>query len=169
MKDQWVASVLIVPVLFLAFTTWWNYSEARQARIDSLQIDRVTLVQDSGKELDLALATYFHSISDEGLAAKGMKMPGDASVKTVAETKLAVAQARQTARKALMEHSSDVQRLRGTFDESASKQYMASLAEVSDTIENGATINKTGQNISVLSKLVVKRNALVDGVMDKVS
>lgn len=168
-KNEKVATALIIPILFLSFTTWWNYSEAQEARIKALQIDRITLVQDSGKELDLALASYYHSISDLGLAERGLKMPGDAKVVPVEKAKIAVVEARKEARTALVEHASDIQRLRGAFDVNASSQYMTSLAAINETIEHGASINKTGQNITTLSKLVVSRNELVDAAMDKVS
>lgn len=69
----------------------------------------------------------------------------------------------------LAEHASDVQRLRGSLNEAASSQYMTALANIDTTVESDVDINRTGANITALSKLVVARNALVDSAMAKIS
>lgn len=169
LKSQWLATALLIPLAFFILQTYAARQDAREARVQAVNVDRITKIQDSGKALDLALASYFQSISDLGLAERHLRMPGAYKDLPVETAQASVIEHREAARKALAEHASDVQRLRGTLDDNASKQYMAALANVNATVESEANIGSTGQNITALSKLVVARNALVDKAMSKVS
>jgi hypothetical protein len=169
LKSQWLATVLILPLGFLGLQTYIARQDAREARAQSVNVDRISHVQESGKALDLALAAYFQSVSELGLAERHLQMPGTYSAKPVPQAQADVLTARTEARRALAEHGADVQALRGTFDEVASTRYMAELANISATVERDADIAHTGSNITSLSKLVVARNALVDQAMQKVT
>lgn len=168
LKSQWLATVLVVPLAFFGLQTYVARQDAREARIQSINVDRISKIQDSGKALDLALAAYFQSISELGLAERHLRMPGTYADTPVPQAQAAVVEARNGARKALADHASDVQRLRGSLDPAASQRYMAALADINATVEGDADIDRTGANITALSKLVVARNALVDQAMKKV-
>lgn len=159
---------LLVAVIVLGVQVKIARDDAREARIQSINVDRMSKIQDSGKALDLALAAYFQSISELGLAERHLRMPGAYGDTPVPQAQAAVVEARKEARKALADHASDVQRLRGSLDPTASQRYMAALADINSTVEGDANIDRTGANITALSKLVVARNALVDQAMKKV-
>jgi hypothetical protein len=159
---------LLVAVIVLGVQVKIARDDAREARFQSINLDRMSKIQDSGKALDLALAAYFQSISDLGLAERELRMPGTYADTPVPQAQAAVVEARRQARIALADHASDVQRLRGSLDAAASRRYMATLADINTTVEGNADIDRTGANITALGKLVVARNALVDEAMKKV-
>ena len=165
LKSQWLATVLVIPIGFLIANAVIANQQAREARIQSVNVDRISKVQESGKALDLALASYFQSIAELGLAERELQMPNGYENIEVPDAHMAVVEAREQARVALAEHGSDVQSLRGTLDPDAVMNYMAALAAINDTIENNADINRTGENITALSDLVMARNAMVDEAM----
>lgn len=169
LKSQWLATALVIPLCFFILQTHTARQDAKEARVQSINVDRITKIQDSGKALDLALAGYFQSIADLGLAERQLRMPGDFKTKPVDVAQASVVQHRDEARNALAEHASDVQRLRGALEEDASTQYMAALATISTTVEGSADIENTGKYITVLSRLVVARNAMVDKAVNKIS
>lgn len=168
LKSQWLATVLVVPLAFFGLQTYVARQDVKEARVQSINVDRLSKIQDSGKALDLALAAYFQSISELGLAERHLRMPGTYADTPVPQAQAAVVEARKEARKALADHASDVQRLRGSLDPAASKRYVAALANINAAVEGDANIDRTGANITALSKLVVARNALVDQAMKKV-
>lgn len=165
LKSQWLATVLLIPIGFLVANAVIANQQAREARIQAVNVDRISKVQDSGKTLDLALASYFQSIAELGLAERNLQMPHGYEEIEVPEARMAVVEAREQARVALAEHGSDVQSLRATLGPHAVTNYMAALAAINDTVENNADINRTGENITALSDLVVARNAMVDEAM----
>jgi hypothetical protein len=167
-KSQWLATVLLIPLAFLALQTYIARQDAREARVQSVNVDRISKVQESGKALDLALASYFQAVSELGLAEKHLRMPGTYANTPVDQAEVEVVTARTEARTALAKHGADVQAMRGTFDERTSSRYMGELAEVSEIIEKDADMETMGTNITALSDLVVARNALVDGAMKKI-
>ena len=168
LKSQWLASALLLPLAFFALQTHTARQDAKDARIQAVSVDRLSKIQDSGKALDLALASYFQSIADLGLAEQHVRSPGSFTVTPVPHAQEAVVEARDGARKALAKHAGDIQGLRGTLDSTASANYMAALAVINTTIEGDANIDQTGRNITSLSKLVVARNALIDRSMKAV-
>lgn len=159
---------LLVAVIILAFQVQIARNDAREARLQSINADRIAKIQDSGKALDLALAAYFQSISELGLAERHLRMPGTFSDIPIAQAQATVIGSRAEVRKALADHGSDVQRLRGSLDPAASTRYMDALARINATIEEQPDIERTGANITALSRLIVARNALVDQAMKKV-
>jgi len=168
LRSQWLAGALLIPIAILAVSTYITHREAREARVQAVNVDRISKVRESGKALDLALATYFQAIAELGLAEKHLRMPGTYADTPVPRAQLAVVEARKGAQKALAEHAGDVQGLRGTLDQASASRYMAALAVISTRVESDANIDDTGRNITALSKLVVTRNALVDQAMSKV-
>lgn len=167
-KSQWLATALLIPLGFLMFQTHIARQDAREARVQSVNVDRISKVQESGKVLDLALASYFNSVSELGLAQRHLRPPGTYADKPLAQAQADVVKARTEVRDALAKHGADMQAMRGTLDSNASSRYMVELASISDTIEKDADIANTGANISALSRLVVARNALLDRAMKKV-
>lgn len=168
LRSQWLASTLFIPLAFLLYQNHVQRQATREDRIQSVNVDRIGKIQDSGKALDLALAAYFQSIADLGLAEHNLTMPGEFANRPVRQAQATVIERRDEARRALADHASDVQRLRGMLDAGATTRYMAALAAIEMTFEQPADINRTGVNITALSKLVVARNALVDGAMKRV-
>jgi len=168
LKSQWLAGALLIPIGFLIINAVIANQQAREARVQAVNVDRISKVQDSGKQLDIALAAYFQSIAELGLAERRLRMPGTYADTPVPQAQAAVIESRKDARKALADHASDVQRLRGSLDPTASERYMAALADINTAVEGDADIDRTGANITALSKLVVARNALVDQAMKKV-
>lgn len=168
LRTQWLATGLIVPLAFFGLQTHVARQDAREARVQAINVDRIAKIQDSGKALDLALAAYFQSISELGLAERHLRMPGAFADTPPPQAQAALVEARKEARKALADHASDVQRLRGALDPTASERYMAALSSINATVEGDTNIDRTGANITALSKLVVARNALVDQAMKKV-
>jgi hypothetical protein len=168
LRSQWIASALVIPMCFLIVTNHLSSEAAKNARIQSARVDQIVRLQESGKTLDLALAGYFESIAEVGLAERNLRVPGRYQNVPLPQAQATVVQARLGAREALVKHAGDVQALRGTLDQSEAEQYISALAEMSATIDREADISATGQNITVLGKLVVARNNLVDEAMDQV-
>lgn len=166
-RSQWLATTLLIPMGFLLINNQLANEAAREARAHTAQVERVAKLQESGKALDLALAGYFESIAQLGMAERDMKMPGAYASVEIPGAQRAVVEARSEARKALVEHASDVQSLRGALEPTDAASYMNALAAMRQTIDRDADISSTGQNITTLSKLVVARNELVDKAMDK--
>jgi len=169
LRSQWLAGTLIVPLVLLGLNAYHANQAAKEARIQSARIERITHLQESGKTLDLAIAAYFQTLAVAGVAERGMKMPGDYDIVPVKVAEKAVIETRESARQALVSHAGDVQALRGTIDQSESSEYMAALSQMSMTIDQPPDSKATGVNITVLGKLVVARNKLVDAAMSKVS
>jgi len=167
-KSQWLASALIIPLIILGFQTYIARQDAREARVQSVNVDRISKVQESGKALDLDLAAYFQSVSELGLAERRLRMPGAYAEKPIKLAQADVLKSRLEARAALAKHGADIQSMRGTFDTQTSTQYMSELANVSDLVERDADLNNTGKFVTALSRLVVKRNALIDKAMNKI-
>ncbi|MFN3627997.1 MAG: hypothetical protein ACK4S3_08980 [Parvibaculum sp.] len=168
-KSQWLASVLLIPLGFALFNSHLASEAAKEARAQSVGIERVSRIQESGKALDIALAGYFQSVAEVGMAERKLQMPGTYAPIPLEKAQADVVQARTVAREALVEHASDVQSLRGTLDQAKATEYISELAEMSDVVERPAEIQQTGANITALGKLVVARNSLVDEAMKKVS
>lgn len=168
LKSQWLAGALLIPVGFLIVTTYIATQQAREARVQSVNVDRISKVQESGKALDAALAGYFQSVAELGLAERHLRMAGTYTEIPVSKAQATVVEARTDARKALAQHAGDIQGLRGTFDQAAADRYMAALAAVSSTVEGEADINKTPTNVTVFGRLVSARNTMIDQAMHKV-
>lgn len=168
LKSQWLATALIFPMAILGVNAYVANEAAKDARVQSARIERIVRIQESGKTLDLALASYFQSVSEVGLAERNLRMPGTYENTPVATARATVVEAREEAREALVKHASDVQALRGTLDQAEAENYMAALAEMGTTVERDADIDRTGESITVLGKLVVARNDLVDDAMGHV-
>lgn len=169
LKTQWLATALIIPLVMLGVQTYVAQQSAKEARRQSINVDRINKVQDSGKALDVALASYFQAVTELGLAERKIKAPGAFQATSVPAAQVAVVDARKEARKALAVHGGDVQSLRGVLDPQATRQYVSALARVSNTVEDRGDIFSTGRNITALSKLVLARNALVDSAVKRVS
>ena len=169
LKSQWLASTLLIPLAFLLYSNHVQREATKQDRIQALSSDRINKIQDSGKALDLALAAYFQSIADLGLAEHNLRSPGTFEVMPVRQAQSKVVERRDEVRKALADHASDVQRLHGSLDAARSKRYMEALADIDTAVERPASIDQTGTNITALSELVVARNALVDQAMKKLN
>ena len=169
LKTQWLATALLIPLGLLGAQTYIAHQDAKEARRLSINVDRIAKVQDSGKALDVALAAYYRSVTELGLAERNIKTPGTYKLTPVPAAQTAVVEARTEARKALAVHGSDVQSLHGVLDPTATTQYVAALARVSDTIEDDGDTKDTGRNITSLSRLIVARNLLVDSAIKRVS
>lgn len=167
LRSQWLATTLLIPMGFLLVNNHLANEAAREARAHTAQVERVAKLQESGKALDLALAGYFESIAQVGLAERHMKMPGAYAQAEVPAAQKAVVEARVGAREALVRHAGDVQALRGALEPADAANYMRALANMRQTIDRDADITSTGQNITTLSRLVVARNELVDKAMAK--
>lgn len=168
LRSQWLATMLIFPMLGLGVNAYFANEAAKDARMQTARIDRIGRIQESGKALDLALAGYFQAVSEVGLAERGLRMPGTYEDIPIPTAQTSVVKARLAARDALVKHASDVQALRGTLDPAEAEIYMAALADMSGTVEREADIGRTGDNITVLGKLVMARNSLVDDAMSHV-
>ncbi|MHA6721517.1 hypothetical protein [Sphingomonas sp. RS2018] len=168
LKSQWLAGALLIPIGFLIVNAIIANQQAREARVQAVNVDRISKVQESGKALDAALAGYFQAVAELGLAERHLRMPGTYKDIPVPQAQVAVVEARKEARKVLAQHAGDIQGLRGTFEQDAADRYMTALAQVSSTVEGEADINRTPDNIKVLGKLVYARNAMIDQAMKKV-
>lgn len=168
LQSQWIASVLVIPMCFLIVTNHLSNEAAKEARIQSARVDQIVRLQESGKTLDLALAGYFESIAEFGLAERDIRVPGRYENVPLPEAQAAVVHARIGAREALVRHAGDVQALRGALDQREAQQYISALSQMSATIDREANIDETGENITVLSNLIVARNSLIDEAMDQV-
>lgn len=169
LKSQWLATALIIPMILLGINAHLTNEAAKEARLQSARVERVVRLQDSGKALDVALAGYFTSVSEAGLAERGIRVPGTYRTLPLEQAQTALVQSRITAREALVRHASDVQALRGTIDQAEAEKYMVALANMSAAVERDGDVLAAGQNITVLSNLVVARNSLVDEAMDGLS
>jgi hypothetical protein len=168
-KSQWLAATLLFPLAFFVMQTYVAREDAKEARRASISVDRISKFQDSGKALDVALASYFQSIAELGLAEQKLEIPGRYKNITLAAAQSHVVEARIESRKALAIHASDVQSLRGVFKPDMSKQYLHALVNVEDVVDNGGDIKSTGKNITRLAALVKTRNEMVDGALGKLS
>jgi hypothetical protein len=168
LRSQWLAGTLIIPLILLGLNVHTANEAAKEARIQSARIERINRFQDSGKTLDLALAAYFQSLAEAGLAEHKVKMPGAYELTPVRTAEKEVIETRESARQALVKHAGDVKALRGTIDEVEARHYMAALSEMTTTVDRTPDIKSTGANITVLSKLVVARDRLVDAAMKRV-
>lgn len=169
LKSQWLAATLLIPLAILGLQTHIAHQDAKEARRASVSIDRISKVQESGKALDLALASYYQSIGQLGLAERNIRMPGAYADTPVSKAQNDVMVARSAVQTAMGAHAGDVQSLRGVFDPTAEARYFSALADVNSAIDNGGEIKGTGQNITVLAHLVKARNDLVDSAIKKVS
>lgn len=169
LKAQWLATALFAPlavaIIVLGLQVHFAREDAREARLHTINADRISKIQDSGKALDLALAAYFQSIAELGVAQQGLRMPGAHSVTPIPRARSRLVETRERARTALAEHASDIQRLRGSLDRDSATRYMSALADIQAVVEGTSDIQQTGGNITALSRLVVARNALVDDAM----
>jgi len=169
LKSQWVATALLIPIGFLAVNTYIAHQDARDARRANVSIERISKVQESGKALDLALASYYQSIAQLGLAERHIRMPGAYADTPIAKAQNDVSVARAAVQTAMGAHAGDVESLRGVLDPAAASRYVSALAEVNSVIDNGGEIKSTGANITVLARLVKARNELVDSALKKYS
>lgn len=172
LKSQWLAGALFIPLAIAIFILGLQVQvarqDAREARVQAINVDRIAKVQESGKALDAALAGYFQAVAELGLAERHLRMPGTYKDIPVPQAQVAVVEARKEARKVLAQHAGDIQGLRGTFDQDYADRYLTALAQVSSTVEGEANINRTPDSIKALGKLVVARNTMIDQAMKKV-
>lgn len=165
LKNQWLASVLIIPLILLGINAYVSNEAAKESRLHSSRIERVVRLQDSGKVVDLALASYFSAVSELGLVERGIQVPGSYRAVPLDEAQKTLVDSRVAAREALVNHASDVQALRGVIEQEKAEQYMHALNEIRTAVDREADVLSIGGSITVLSNLVVARNGLVDEVM----
>lgn len=172
LRLPWLATVLFIPlaiaVVVLGLQVRIARQDVREARIQAINIDRISKVQESGKALDAALAGYLQSTAELGLAEREVRVPGSYRNLPVSKAQANLVLSRVEAEKALARHAGDIQGLRGTFDQGAADRYMTELANINSLVDGEADINKTAANITALGKLVGARNAMIDQAISKV-
>lgn len=168
-RNQWLATTLIIPLAFMGVQIHVAHEDAKDARRQGILVDRVAKIQDSGKTLDVALAAYFQATAELGLAERHVTDPSTGEIANVADAKKAVSDARKGAEKAFADHSGDVDSNRGTLDPAAAANYVATLTDVSATIEGAPDVLKTKQYVTALARMVKARHDLVDRSLARAS
>jgi hypothetical protein len=162
MRAQPLATALLFPLALLVTQVYVQRQDVREARALSASDGRIAQIQVSGKLLDTSVAAYFEAIGELGLAERRIKSPGSFEVKPVATAQADVMTTREAARKALKEHAADIHSLHDKLPSKAVERYLEQLETISDLIDGDPTIETTGENITVLAKTVLARDALVN-------
>ncbi len=147
LRSQWLATALFIPLILLGAGWYFSTRSAHEASIQTFNVERVTEFQNTGEVVDRKVSAFFTATAN-GRATDA---------------------ARDAALESLIDHATKTESLRGVLEPSASRQYMHTLGELREAIEQTRGPTTAGYNTTLLGRVIVERRALADEALRRLS